>query len=81
MTRHYTLMSCNGLEWIQPPGNQSRIPGAWAYHDPPAAIVEELNRLIDRIKQMEEAGDNLESKKIPTIEDRKAWRKAKEAKL
>jgi len=53
MTRHYTLMSCNGLEWIKPPGNQSRIPGAWAYHDPPAAIVEEMNRLVDRIAHLE----------------------------
>lgn len=53
MSRHYTLMSCNGLEWIQPPGNQSRIPGAWAYHDPPAAIVEELNRLVDHISRLE----------------------------
>jgi Lon protease-like protein len=47
-------MSCNGLEWIQPPSNQSRIPGSYGYYDPPLAIVNELNRLVDRIKRLEE---------------------------
>jgi hypothetical protein len=50
-------MSCNGLEWIQPPSNESRLPGCYAYYDPPARIVDELNRLVDRIKRLEDAGD------------------------
>jgi hypothetical protein len=50
-------MSCNGLEWIQPPSNESRLPGCYAYYDPPARIVDELNRLVDRIKRLEAAGD------------------------
>ncbi len=62
MTGHYTLMSCNGLEWIQPPSNQSRIPGSYGYYDPPLAIVNELNRLVDRIKRLEEAGDAVEER-------------------
>jgi uncharacterized protein Yka (UPF0111/DUF47 family) len=44
-------------------------------------IAVKVRKMAERIKRLEEAGDNLESKKIPTIEDRKAWRKAKEAKL
>jgi hypothetical protein len=48
-------MSCNGLEWIQPPSNESRLPGCYAYYDPPARIVDELNRLVDRIKRLEDA--------------------------
>jgi hypothetical protein len=50
-------MSCNGLEWIQPPSNESRLPGCYAYYDPPARIVDELNRLVDRNKRLEEALD------------------------
>ncbi len=57
MNHYYTLMSCNGLEWIQPPSNESRLPGCYAYYDPPARIVDELNRLVDRIKRLEAAGD------------------------
>ena len=57
MNHYYTLMSCNGLEWIQPPSNESRLPGCYAYYDPPARIVDELNRLVDRIKRLEDAGD------------------------
>jgi hypothetical protein len=55
VTGHYTLMSCNGLEWIQPPSNESRLPGCYAYYDPPARIVDELNRLVDQNKRLEEA--------------------------
>ncbi len=79
MTRHYTLMSCNGLEWIQPPSNQSRLPGCYAYYDPPAAIVDELNRLVDRIKRLEAAGDEA----ICALEYAsrvRIWTEAKEAK-
>ena len=54
MTHYYTLMSCNGLEWIQPPSNESRLPGCYAYYDPPARIVDELNRLVDRNKRLED---------------------------
>jgi hypothetical protein len=43
-------------------------------------IAEDVCKMENRIKRLEEAGDNLESRKIPTIEDRKAWRKAKEDK-
>ena len=57
MNHYYTLMSCNGLEWIQPPSNESRLPGCYAYYDPPARIVDELNRLVDRNKRLEEALD------------------------
>ena len=92
MTPHYTLMSCNGNEWIQPPSNQSRLPGCYGYYDPPAAIVAELNRLVDRIKRLEEAGDALEyaSVILEAGEDpngfellliaQREWLKAKEAK-
>ena len=44
-------------------------------------LTKQCDEARERIKRLEEAGDNLESKKIPTIEDRKAWRKAKEDKL
>lgn len=54
MTHYYTLMSCNGLEWIQPPSSESRLPGCYAYYDPPARIVDELNRLVDRNKRLED---------------------------
>ena len=93
MTGHYTLMSCNGLEWIQPPSNQSRIPGSYGYYDPPLAIVNELNRLVDRIKRLEEAGDAMEKrlhlrKNISDqfvykgdAESVENWNKAKEDKL
>ncbi len=93
MTGHYTLMSCNGLEWIQPPSNQSRIPGSYGYYDPPSAIVNELNRLVDRIKRLEEAGDAMEKrlhlrKNISDqfvykgdAESVENWNKAKEDKL
>jgi archaellum component FlaC len=30
------------------------LPGCYAYYDPPARIVDELNRLVDRIKRLEE---------------------------
>ena len=42
----------------------------------PQFIVRELNRLNDRIKRLEEAGDAL----VGTAEAMDAWRKAKEAK-
>jgi len=61
VTHYYTLMSCNGLEWIQPPSNESRLPGCYAYYDPPARIVDELNRLVDRNKRLEDRIDLLMS--------------------
>jgi archaellum component FlaC len=30
------------------------LPGCYAYYDPPARIVDELNRLVDRNKRLEE---------------------------
>jgi hypothetical protein len=33
------------------------LPGCYAYYDPPARIVDELNRLVDRNKRLEEALD------------------------
>lgn len=54
--------------------------GDWVDADFAAQIERELNAANERIKRLEEAGDNLESRKIPTILDRKAWRKAKENK-
>jgi uncharacterized protein (UPF0335 family) len=58
VNHYYTLMSCNGLEWIQPPSNESRLPGCYAYYDPPARIVDELNRLVERIKRLEDWKDS-----------------------
>ena len=84
MNHYYTLMSCNGLEWIQPPSNESRLPGCYAYYDPPARIVDELNRLVDRIKRLEEAGDAMVSHAKALGMDGtglvKRWNKSKEAK-
>jgi hypothetical protein len=83
VNHYYTLMSCNGLEWIQPPSNESRLPGCYAYYDPPARIVDELNRLVDRIKRLEEAGDYC-AELLDTIINNTAaserWCRAKEAK-
>ena len=45
----------------------------------PQGIVRELNRMADRIKRLEEAGDALENDNY-TIDNLEAWRKAKEAK-
>jgi hypothetical protein len=78
-------MSCNGLEWIQPPSNESRLPGCYAYYDPPARIVDELNRLVDRNKRLEEAGDAMVSHAKALGMDGtglvKRWNKSKEALL
>jgi hypothetical protein len=30
------------------------LPGCYAYYDPPARIVDELNRLVDRNKRLED---------------------------
>jgi hypothetical protein len=76
-------MSCNGLEWIQPPSNESRLPGCYAYYDPPARIVDELNRLVDRNKRLEDAGDAMAKDFAHFWTDRNSvrdWPKAKEAK-
>lgn len=92
MTHYYTLMSCNGLEWIQPPSNESRLPGCYAYYDPPARIVDELNRLVDRNKRLEDAGNQMELvlisfqifsdfRKSDSIRATLNWLKTKEAKL
>jgi uncharacterized protein (UPF0335 family) len=35
------------------------LPGCYAYYDPPARIVDELNRLVDRIKRLEEENDSM----------------------
>ena len=45
----------------------------------PQTIVRELNRLNDRIKRLEEAGDALENDNY-TSDNLEAWRKAKEDK-
>ena len=58
----------------------------------PQFIVRELNRLNDRIKRLEEAGDALYENSDPTkwdlpeanarkLKEQEAWRKAKEDKL
>jgi hypothetical protein len=36
------------------------LPGCYAYYDPPARIVDELNRLVDRIKRLEEALESIQ---------------------
>ena len=57
----------------------------------PQTIVKELNRMADRIKRLEEAGDDLYANCDPSrwdstattarkLADQNAWRKAKEAK-
>ena len=58
----------------------------------PRGIVRELNRMADRIKRLEEAGDDLYANcdlsrwdstatTARKLSDQNAWRKAKEAKL
>ena len=55
MTTHYTLVSCNGHNWIERPSGQCRICGPYSYYDQTKAIVEELNVLVDRINHLETA--------------------------
>ena len=55
MTHHYTLMSCNGNQWIERPSGQCRICGPYSYYDQTGKVVEELNVLVDRINHLEEA--------------------------
>ena len=45
----------------------------------PQFIVRELNRMAERIKRLEKAGDALENDNY-TSDNLEAWRKAKEAK-
>ena len=47
----------------------------------PQTIVRELNRLNDRIKRLEEAGDALANTQTYDLLETVNWRKAKEAKL
>jgi hypothetical protein len=84
-------MSCNGYQWIERPSGQSRICRDFPFRVETEAIVEELNILVDRIKQLEEVGDALCENSNPSRWDSPAdaarklteqsnWRKAKEAK-
>ena len=55
MTPHYTLMSCNGHNWIERPSGQCRICGPYSYYDQTGEVVKELNVLVDRINHLETA--------------------------
>jgi hypothetical protein len=52
-------MSCNGQQWIERPSGQSSICRDFPYRVETEAIVEELNDLVDRLKQLEEENDAL----------------------
>ena len=82
MTPHYTLMSCNGYQWIERPSGQSRICRDFHYRVETEAIVEELNVLVDRIKRLEEAGDALcaAAAFMGWHMEIEKWNKSKEAK-
>lgn len=85
MRDKYTLVHEGLSQWINSPNNGGECCQTWA------DTVDELNRLLARIKRLEEAGDALlelceadESKfhLADHIDARcDAWRKAKEAKL
>ncbi len=55
MTPHYTLVSCNGHNWIERPSGRCRICGPYSYYDQTGKVVEELNVLVDRINHLETA--------------------------
>lgn len=55
MTPYYTLVSCNGHNWIERPSGQCRICGPYSYYDQTGEVVKELNVLVDRINHLETA--------------------------
>jgi len=73
MNSHYHIVREISGCWIQKPNN-----GGELYNDP-HEIVEELNRLQERIKRLEEAGNELmyDNDDMANIN---RWHKAKEAK-
>lgn len=51
----YILIQHKNHQWIERLDGPSRLPSRYSYYDETAKVVEELNRLADHIKQLEEA--------------------------
>jgi hypothetical protein len=71
MNSHYHIVREISGCWIQKPN------GGELYNDP-HEIVEELNRLQERIKRLEETGDEIVINYVNSLSAFELWRKAKE---
>jgi hypothetical protein len=72
----YILVQHKGHQWIERRDGLNRLPHRYSYYNETSLVVYELNRLMDHIKRLEEAGDEL----VGSADAMEAWRKAKEAK-
>ena len=73
MSEKYTLVHEGLGQWINSPNNGGECCQTWA------DTVDELNRLLDRIKRLEEAGDEL-LRDNDDMANINRWWKSKEAK-
>lgn len=80
----YILIQHKDHQWIERRDGLNRLPSRYSYYDETNKVVEELNRLADYIKRLEQAGDTVAKTRscgCPTCAGaRDAWLKAKESK-
>ena len=74
MSDKYTLVHEGLSQWINSPNNGGECCQTWA------DTVDELNRLLARIKRLEEVGDEVVINYVNSLSAFEMWRKAKEVK-
>ena len=74
MRDKYTLVHEGLSQWINSPNNGGECCQTWA------DTVDELNRLLARIKRLEEVGDEVVINYVNSLSAFEMWRKAKEVK-